>query len=184
LPFRLSRRALINCVCVYCVHPFCCLLSRERAHIRQGIHAQWKNEWNGSSTGAHLRQIDDTLPAKYTRWLYGSLPRNRAYLLTQLRTGHCWLSTYAKAFRFRDDDLCVCGERESVHHVLSDCPRLRELRRELRIKVGDAFNSISTLLGGPGEEGRGKIDSASRAKTVDAVLDFAEASQRFQSRAP
>jgi len=165
-------------------HPFCCLLSRERAHIRQGIHAQWKNEWNGSGTGAHLRQIDDTLPAKYTRRLYGSLPRNRAYLFTQLRTGHCWLSTYAKTFRFRDDDLCVCGERESVHHVLLDCPRLRELRRELRIKVGDAFNSISTLLGGPGEEGRGKIDSASRTKTVEAVLDFVEASQRSQSRAP
>ncbi|OQD77337.1 hypothetical protein PENANT_c114G03644, partial [Penicillium antarcticum] len=165
-------------------HPFCFLLSRERAHIRQGIHAQWKKEWNESNTGAHLRQIDDTLPAKYTRRLYGSLPRNRAYLLTQLRTGHCWLSTYAKAFRFRDDDLCVCGERESVHHVLLDCERLRELRRELRFKVGEAFNSISTLLGGPGEEGRGKIDSASRSKTVEAVLDFAEASQRFQSRAP
>lgn len=137
-----------------------------------------------SGTGAHLRQIDNTLPAKYTRRLYGSLPRNRAYLLTQLRTGHSWLSTYAKAFRFRDDDLCVCGERVSVYHVLLDCPQLRELRRELRFKIGDAFNSISTLLGGSGEDGRGKIDSASRTKTVEAVLDFAEASQRFQSRAP
>ncbi|OQE10083.1 hypothetical protein PENFLA_c095G04406 [Penicillium flavigenum] len=164
-------------------HPFCSLLSRERAHIRQGIHAQWEREWKESKTGGHLRQIDNTLPAKYTRRLYGSLPRNRAYLLTQLRTGHCWLSIYAKAFRFRDDDLCICGERESVHHVLLDCPQLRELRRELRRKVGDAFNSMSTLLGGPGE-GRGKIDSASRTKTVEAVLDFAEASQRFQSRAP
>jgi hypothetical protein len=84
----------------------------------------------------------------------------------------------------RDDDLCTCGERESVTHVLLDCPELRELRRELRGKVGEAFNSISTLLGGPGEEGRGKINSASRTKTVEAVLDFAEASQRFQSRAP
>jgi hypothetical protein len=51
-------------------------------------------------------------------------------------------------------------------------------------KVGDAFNSISTLLRGPGEEGRGKIDRTSRTKTVEAALDFAEASQRFQSRAP
>jgi hypothetical protein len=31
---------------------------------------------------------------------------------------------------------------------------------------------------------RGKRDTASRAKTVEAVLDFAEASQRFRSRAP
>jgi hypothetical protein len=33
-----------------------------------------------------------------------NLPRGRAYLLTQLRTGHNWLSTYAKTFGFRDND--------------------------------------------------------------------------------
>lgn len=165
-------------------HPFSPLISRERAHIRQVIQDQWAEEWKGSKTGSHLRRIDNTLPAKYTRGLYGSLPRNRAYLLTQLRTGHCWLSTYAKTFRFRDNDLCICGERESVSHVLLDCPELRALRRELREKVGEAFNSISTLLGGSGGEERGKVSHASRAKTVEAVLDFAEASQRFQSRAP
>lgn len=165
-------------------HPFSPLLSRERAHIRKGIHTQWEREWKESRKGGHLRVIDNALPAKYTRGLYGSLPRNRAYLLTQLRTGHCWLSTYAKAFRFRDDDLCVCGERESLIHVLLDCPALRDLRRELRGKVGNAFNSMSTLLGGSGERGRGRPDNAPRAKTVEAVLDFAEASQRFRSRAP
>jgi ribonuclease HI len=165
-------------------HPFPPLLSRERAHIRQGIYAQWEKEWKESRDGGHLRKIDNSLPAKYTRRLYGSLPRNRAYLLTQLRTGHCWLSTYAKAFGFRDDDLCVCGERESVIHVLLDCPALRELRRELREKVGDAFNCISTLVGGSGEGRRGGPDNAPRAKTVEAVLDFAEASQRFRSRVP
>lgn len=71
-----------------------------------------------------------------------------------------------------------------VTHVLLDCPQLRGLRRELREKVGDAFSNVSTLLGGPGEGGRGRSDSASHAKTVEAVLDLAETSQRFQSRAP
>ena len=162
-------------------HPFSPLLSRERAHIRNGIHCQWEREWKQSRNGSHLRKIDNALPAKYTRQLYGNLPRNRAYLLTQLRTGHCWLSTYAKWFRHRDDDRCVCGARESVIHVLLDCPALRHLRRELREKVGDAFRSISTLLGVGGPRGG---DAAPRAKTVEAILDFAEASQRFQSRAP
>jgi hypothetical protein len=49
----------------------------------------------------------------------------------------------------------------------------------LREKVGDAFNDISALLGGVRES-----DTAPRAKTVEPALDFAEASQRFQSRAP
>ena len=162
-------------------HPFSPLLSRERAHIRNDIYAQWESEWKESRNGSHLRKIDNALPAKYTRQLYGNLPRNRAYLLTQLRTGHCWLSTYAKLFRHRDDDRCVCGARESVIHVLLDCPALRHLRRELREKVGDAFNNLSTLLGVGGPRGG---DTAPRAKTVEAILDFAEASQRFQSRAP
>ncbi|KAI9036773.1 reverse transcriptase [Aspergillus affinis] len=72
----------------------------------QRTYARWEKEWKESRNGGHLRKIDKTLPAKYTRRLYGTLPRNRAYLLTQLRTGHSWLSTYAKTFRFRDEDQC------------------------------------------------------------------------------
>ena len=85
-------------------HPFRPLLTREKAFICNRIHAQWEQEWQSSTKGGHLRRIDNTLPATYTRRLYGSLPRNRAYLLTQLRTGNNWLSTYAKAHRFHDDD--------------------------------------------------------------------------------
>ena len=48
----------------------------------------------------------------------------------------------------------------------------------------DAFNSVSSLLGGSREGEKGKPDTVSRARTVKAVLDFAEASQRFRSRAP
>ena len=119
-------------------------------------------------------------------WLcsYVSWPRNRAYLLTQLRTGHNWLSTYAKKFGFRDDDRCECGAQETVSHVLLECPKLRALRMILRSRVGDALNSVSSLLGGSTEGERGNPDTVSRAKTVEAVLDFAEASQRFRSRAP
>jgi ribonuclease HI len=165
-------------------HPFRPLLTRERALIRQNIYAQWEQEWKSSTKGGPLRKVDSGLPASYTRRLYGNLPRNRAYLLTQLRTGHNWLSSYRKKVGYSDDDLCVCGAQETVTHVLVDCPRLRELRRKLRREVGDAFNSVPSLLGGskPGE--RGKPDTVSRARTVNAVLDFAEASQRFCGRAP
>jgi hypothetical protein len=68
--------------------------------------------------------------------------------------------------------------------VLLECPRLRELRIELRRRVGDTLSDVSSLLGGSTEGEKGKPDIVSRAKTVQAVLDFAEASQRFRSRAP
>ncbi|KAJ9482792.1 hypothetical protein VN97_g10631 [Penicillium thymicola] len=50
--------------------------------------AQWEQGWKSSTKGAHLRKVDGALPARYTRKLYGNLPRNRAYLPTQLRTSH------------------------------------------------------------------------------------------------
>ncbi|KAJ9480759.1 hypothetical protein VN97_g12770 [Penicillium thymicola] len=165
-------------------HPFRPLLTRERAFIRRNIYSQWEQEWESSTKGGHLRKIDNTLPASYTRRLYGNLPRNRAYLLTQLRTGHNWLSSYRKNVGYSDDDQCACGAQETVTHVLVDCPNLREPRRELRREVGDAFNSVSSLLGGSKQGEKGKPDTVSRARTVNAVLDFAETSQRFRSRAP
>ncbi|OGE47364.1 hypothetical protein PENARI_c047G09521, partial [Penicillium arizonense] len=85
-------------------HPFRPLLTRERAFIRRNIYSQWEQEWKSSTKGGHLRKIDNTLPATYTRRLYGNLPRNRAYLLTQLRTGHNWLSSYRKNVGYSDDD--------------------------------------------------------------------------------
>lgn len=66
---------------------------------------------------------------------------------------------------------------ESVTLVLLDWPDLRDLRKELRARVGDAFSSASSLLGGFEEERKGKPDNASRVKAVDGLVDFAEASQ-------
>jgi ribonuclease HI len=58
-------------------HPFRPLLTRENAFLRGKIHAQWEQEWKSSTKGAHLRKVDGALPARYTRKLYGNLPRNR-----------------------------------------------------------------------------------------------------------
>ncbi|KAF4228839.1 hypothetical protein CNMCM8980_000121 [Aspergillus fumigatiaffinis] len=167
------------------MHPFQHLLSREKGFIRKRILNEWKEEWTKSTKGGHLHRIDKTLPSIRTRRLYGSLPRNRAYLLTQLRTGHSWLATYGKLRHYRDDDRCICGAQETVVHVLVDCPLLRDLRRELRRKIGGAFSNISNMLGGgqPGKEGKVQ-DAEQDSSTLEAVLDFAEASQRFRSRAP
>ena len=49
------------------------------------------------------------------------------------------------------------GAIETVVHVLVDCPKLREARQQLRTKVGYAFNSIATMLGGRPRNGQGKV---------------------------
>jgi hypothetical protein len=59
--------------------------------------------------------------------------------------------------------------------MLVDYLRLREFRRELRREAGAAFNSISSLLGDLTNGKKGKLDTISRVKTVNAIQDFAEA---------
>ena len=52
------------------------------------------------------------------------------------------------------------------------------------MKTRDTRSGVSSLLGGSNQGEQGKPDIVSRAKTVQAVLDFAEASQQFRSCAP
>jgi hypothetical protein len=84
----------------------------------------------------------------------------------------------------REDDKCECGARETVTHILVDCPKLRTARQKLREKIGQRFNAISLMLGGkphnPGTD-TGRKWTISK-KELEAVLEFAEETQRFVSR--
>jgi ribonuclease HI len=165
-------------------HRFHHLASRLRRSNEEKIITEWENAWKSSEKGGHLRKIDTMLPSPRTRRLYDVLPRNRSYLLMQLRTGHSWLATHAKRQKLRDDDKCQCGAKETVVHVLVDCPRLKYLRQQLRRKIGEAFNDISAMLGGKCQARHEQGKSGNVHDVLNAVLDFAEASQRFRSRVP
>jgi hypothetical protein len=94
--------------------------------------------------------------------------------------GDSWQATWPP-----ENDKCECGAKGTVGHVLVDCPRLKDLRNILRRKIGSAFNNISDMLGGglQGREGRSN-GAAQDSSILGAVLDFAEASERFRSRGP
>jgi ribonuclease HI len=166
-------------------HEFGRPLPYQKVEFRRQMLKEWQQEWQTSDKGKHLRKLDDGLPAKRTQRLYGPLQRHQTYLLTQLRTGHAWLATYAKLHRFSDEDKCECGARETVVHILVDCPKLCDVRQQLREKIGDAFNNIADMLGGKSENMQGKATKWSFDRSVlNAVIDFANASKRFQSRSP
>ncbi|KAJ5827578.1 hypothetical protein N7447_004341, partial [Penicillium robsamsonii] len=95
---------------------------------------------SGSGNGLHPPKAItcQELTALYQRPIPESrmenLSRNRAYLLTQQCKGHNWLFTFPEAFNFRVNGHCTCGAQETVTHLLVDCPRLNQLRRELKRK--------------------------------------------------
>lgn len=90
---------------------------------------------------------------------------------------------HGKNLRKREDDKCECGARETVKLLPMDCPKLQAARQKLRGKIGQRFNSISLMLGGkPGNVRNGSGRWRIAAKELEAVLEFAEETQRFISR--
>lgn len=67
------------------MYPFQHLLSREKGFIRQRVQKEWEEEWNTPKKGGNFRRVDMALPLIHTQQTYVSLPRNRAYVLMQLR---------------------------------------------------------------------------------------------------
>ncbi|KAF3006202.1 hypothetical protein E8E15_001145 [Penicillium rubens] len=108
-------------------------IMRESTHQARA-HAQWKKEWNDSSTGAHLQQIDDTLPAKYTRRLYA--PCLELNVLTNAAWNWILLVVNIRSVR---------GERESVRqHAV----RLRTIERteERTANLAWRYLTLSRIL--------------------------------------
>ena len=152
-------------------HHFAPLLSAYRHRVRELIHKQWQEEWTSSTKGGHLRILDPKLPGKHACKMYYKRSRPEANLLAQIRTGHSWLKSYRKRFRNVRDDECECGARETLAHVLIDCPRLGGLRQRLRKKVGPRLSSLSSMISDDIAEGE-----------LGAILEFAEKSGRFCNR--
>jgi hypothetical protein len=75
-----------------------------------------------------------------------------------------------RANDLRNDDKCQCGAKETVVHVLVDCPRLINLRQQLRRKIGEAFNEISAMLGGKGLARAGQGKGGNVHYILNAVL--------------
>lgn len=111
-----------------------------------------------SSIGSNksLRQQITSCLSRYGRFLVG--------------TSCKWITAYYPLMRSSS-----ASAQETVSHVLMICPKLRELRSELKIKSKEAFNVISSLLGGSNKGQKFDPDTVSRSKAVQVVLDFAEA---------
>ena len=152
-------------------HHFAPLFSAHRQRVKELIQKQWQEEWNSSTKGGQLRILDPKLPGKHACKMYYKRSRREANLLAQIRTGHSWLKSYRKRFGKAQDDECECGARETLAHVLIDCPRLRGLRQRLRKRVGPRLSSLSSMISDDIAEGE-----------LGAILEFAEKSGRFNNR--
>jgi ribonuclease HI len=135
-----------------------------------------------STIGQFTRRLDKALPGRHTKMLYGKLTRENAGILSQLRTGKCRLNAYLYSIQASDTDLCGCGQRETIRHLLFDCPRWQTERTELMTQAGARWGDISYLLGGwTNERLDGRVQTwKPDTEAVRATITFAKKTGRLR----
>jgi hypothetical protein len=146
-------------------------------------------------TGSYTWKLDGALPGSHITTVYNALSAEEASILAQCRTGHSRLKSDLYRMKLVDSAGCECGAtRETIKHVIYECPLLREDRQIAIEAVGHRWRDLSYILGGwnPWEDPRtGRPVDGPKEKwkanlpVVKAVLHFLHKSGRFawQTRA-
>ena len=123
--------------------------------IRQSLNLRFRTaaiaEWSLSPRAQTAMRIDPCLPSSAFMRLISPLPRRQASLLIQLRTGHAPLNYHLHCITKADSPSCPqCGHpRETVAHLLLDCPEFEGARARMRFKLGTGATSLQYLLTNP-----------------------------------
>ena len=113
------------------------LLATCRQALRRRVTKQWASDWeNGTSGRATFHLEKEPNPKVLAK--HNGLQRPLSSLITQLRTGKIGLAHYLHKIRRRDSPRCPCAQGiQTVRHVLTECPRTQDLRKELLGRTND-----------------------------------------------
>ena len=120
--------------------------------VKASLLPKWRTQWNASTTGKDLRNLDPTLPSKKVLGLHSShKPTNS--LLIQLRTEKIGLRAFlhmrkVPGYEHVDGNVCECEEAyQTAKHILLQCPIWSRQRRQMQLEGGEAkTRDIKILL--------------------------------------
>jgi hypothetical protein len=105
------------------------------------IISRWREDWMLASGVNSILVEDPTI-----RQPGFDLPRRQWSLLNRFRTaqGHC--GACLKKWSLQDNDLCACGEIQTMSHIVDNCPqtKLDGGLRQLHSADDDAVKWLTT----------------------------------------
>ena len=139
-----------------------------KAEFRKSLVREWTHTLDKSPQRDRLHAVDPNFnPTKFQK-LVMDLHRGHSSLINQLRSNHVALNFYLHRIQKRDDPYCEhCpAVRETVQHLLLECPTHWETRRQTLDPLGRNSRSISYLL--------------STSTGIKAVVRYTASTGRFQ----
>lgn len=128
-------------------YPTFTLRSAKKRHTKQKTAKAWGDEWQ---SGLHGREYYPYAPTPHKRYLaaHGNLKKALSLVIIQMRTGKIGLNSYLhgiKAASVPTDRCRGCERRrETLYHVLLECPSFRESRT--RYWKGRPPHSLKEIL--------------------------------------
>jgi ribonuclease HI len=160
------------------------------AHFRT---TQFARPDNPRNVGQYTWKLDGALPGPHAAKLFNALTSQEAFILSQCRTGQSRLNSCLFRKRLSETAGCACGAaRETVAHVLYECPLLQHERQAVIEVVGKKWRDQSYILGGWNpwvDPQTGRPVDGPREKwkanipVVKAVLSFLHKTGRFHDPA-
>ena len=81
------------------------------------VTSRWRDDWQ-SATVLNSSLVEDS-----TIWLSGfDLHQRQWSLLNRFRTGQGHCNACRKKWGFTDNELCDCGETQTMSHIVNSCP--------------------------------------------------------------
>ena len=128
-------------------------ISAKRQSLNAMIKLQAQQTWLASAYHERTVKMDSALGPLNDSYLkiITRLSKNRASLITQLRTGHVGLNRHLHKMNRSDTPHCPnCpGIEETVLHYVIQCPAYDHLRGEMRRLGNREARCVNTLLGKP-----------------------------------
>jgi ribonuclease HI len=116
--------------------------------LQEGLKKRAERVWKTSPRYGKLKEADETIPSKKFLRLTEGLPRKKASILIQLRTGHVPLQ--AHLYRIKKADSPICAQcktgHETVHHYLMVCRAFTEQRRRMQRDGGREASIMAKLM--------------------------------------
>jgi hypothetical protein len=127
------------------------LKSAKARYVNDAAKAQWRKEWNESSSASEFSRMTKRKGFKTGTKIYNTIPsRQTTAALVRLRTGHCRLKRHLHRISVEDSPHCECNQGvETVEHFLLECRRYTRQRGRLREEARTGEMRADRLLGDP-----------------------------------
>jgi len=81
------------------------------------VTSRWREDWQSATVANSTLMVDPTI-----RLPSFDLRRRQWSLLNRFRTGQGHCNASHKKWGFTDNELCDCGEIQTVSHIVNSCP--------------------------------------------------------------